>query len=581
MDESRKPGDADSPGVPSPEDGSFQQPQPLGATGVFGAIPDSNVLESRGIEAGQQKKEGEIEFPFAQSSHAEPSPRQVFREPIVHKVVLGGSAAPRANILERLGAARPTAESTGPPGPDDLQSQSGVGAQTSSFPQPGSKPGEQTEGLTQILRSLSGDRPAVPPAHSPAPIQPGLSNPDPRPAEIDPGFTSQSQPLRPEGMSDQVKAQPVHAVSSDRNPPSGGTGGFTALLQGYSQGGTEARRTPTPFDKNAAGEFTQLFQKLAPEAASLSSPKVETLRQDATSALAGNVTFDSGGKQSGEQSSFTDLISKISEPPPQVTQGAEQDPILGNRSRDQSPAAGIPAVPSDPHEAPPDWSYGVSSRLQPESSLASGGEVTRLLHILQESSKTEPSSYVPPSEASAPSSGRGAFTDIYRKLDEPIGPASPQSPPSGPSPSIGGVTDSLTPRASVIDVNAGPSDVTIILEKSKLREAQRQGLASPGAPINLGSIPQPLPSTPAMPQTQAPPSFHWPPQAPPAATPSQPMPQFTPPAPAPQMPPPAPLPAAAIPPVMGKMQQYLPLFAIIIIFLLVVILVTMVFLLKR
>jgi len=128
------------------------------------------------------------------------------------------------------------------------------------------------------------------------------------------------------------------------------------------------------------------------------------------------------------------------------------------------------------------------------------------------------------------------------------------------------------------NLSAGPSDVTRILDASKLREMQRGGASVP-APINPVMPVQPLPA----PVPAAPPNLQWQPPVAPTPAAWQP-PQYAPPAvPAPQVPAPAPVaaPTPAAPPVMGKMQQYLPLLLIIIIFLLVVILVTVVFLLKH
>ena len=203
----------------------------------------------------------------------------------------------------------------------------------------------------------------------------------------------------------------------------------------------------------------------------------------------------------------------------------------------------------------------------------------------------QPSPY-PPVDQTATPAGGSIFTEAYKKLDQPVNPSSPAppsayAPPSRLSATLAyqpPLTGGIFPTASAPNLPAGPSEVTRILDASKLREMQRQGIATP--PAGPAVAAQPSPSQPAMPMPPAPPYLQWqPPQVPPVPLPGQPpqfgsamqMPQFMPPA---QVPP-IPAPALAAPPAMGKMQQYLPLFAIIIIFLLIVILVTFVFLLKH
>ena len=148
------------------------------------------------------------------------------------------------------------------------------------------------------------------------PMPRDLSNADQRTAGVDSGFNSLLQAPEPEDMSDQVQARPVPAAPSDSNPPSGGIGGFTALLKGFSQSSAEVPPLPNTSDKAAGGEFTQLFRKLSPKATSSTNLEVGTPKREATSAPTGSVLFDPAGERSSELSSFTDLIRRSANHPP-------------------------------------------------------------------------------------------------------------------------------------------------------------------------------------------------------------------------------------------------------------------------
>jgi hypothetical protein len=397
--------------------------------------------------------------------------------------------------------------------------------------------------------------------------------------------------------------------------PSDGAGGFTALLQGFSgnapnSGARQQNSRPldeisrpilpadTPSDpvypsgQAAPGAFTQLFSALTPEPA---EPAVTNPGRPNASAIYAERSPVS--RPSGEEPSFTQLISTIGERPFKAsTQDDNRPPLLEDFTRKPSPGREDPLGPSQLPTGITDWSRAPAP--QPEPSSGSGG-LTQLLRTLDEPAKGPemPTAY-PPAGAPAPSPGSGSlFTQTYKKLDEPVEPLAPAPQPfyspssklsaTQPfaSPVTGGIFPDQGPAGPVAPIlPAGPSDVTRIIDASKLREMQRQGIAAP--PAGPAVAAQPSPSQPAMPMPPVPPYLQWqPPQVPtvplpgqqPQFGPAMQMPQFMPPA---QVPP-IPTPALAAPPALGKMQQFLPLFAIIIIFLLIVILVTVVFLLKH
>jgi hypothetical protein len=206
--------------------------------------------------------------------------------------------------------------------------------------------------------------------------------------------------------------------------------------------------------------------------------------------------------------------------------------------------------------------------------MAGEGEVTKLIRILDGSAQATEISGRPVDAAPVPSgAGESLFTQTYKKLDEPSPSPAPASTPFAPSPGPPAQPHPSATQPYVMDrgnspqsgapaagAAAGPSEYTLNLDMSNLREMQRQRVPAPGQRLP----PQSGTPTPSAPNPQS------------AQTP-----QYAPPAPMPQSPAPSPIAEPAAPPASSKMQQYLPLLLIVIIFLLVVILITMVFLLKH
>ena len=272
----------------------------------------------------------------------------------------------------------------------------------------------------------------------------------------------------------------------------------------------------------------------------------------------------------------------------------DRQSMLEDISRRPSPVPEDPLRSNQPATGITDWSRASAPRPQPGSSAGSGG-LTQLLRTLDEPAKgpEQPSPYPPPLHQTPPTPGGSIFTQAYKKLDQPVNPPSPGPTPSYSPPSRLSATQAfqppmtggIFPDAAAPNLPVGPSEVTRILDASKLREMQRQGgrLAPPPAlPLRpshrllnlrcpcLRHRPTCSGSRRKCPRSRSRGSRRN--LAPPCRCRSScrlskcrryPR-QLLRPAPA-----------------LGKMQQYLPLLAIIIIFLLIVILVTVVFLLKH
>lgn len=606
MDDSRKPDGSSPTKFPwQNEEGSGEN---LGATGVFGT-PLELIHGSPGpvMQVGQEETSGE-HGELQKSAPPAAAGSQGLQEPIVHKVVLGGgSATAQVDLLELLRANSPKAEPAPGPVLAEPQAQPWTAAyQPTPVPPSGSPPAQSSEGFTQLLRALSGD--VLPPsiAKQPEVVQRTVASSDVRSAIPESGFTALVRQST-DDLSDQPEKRSDLRAPTPGTPPSDGPGGFTALLQGFSGStpNSDARRPNSqPFDENplpilpvntpaapvytsgqaTPGAFTQLFSMLTSEPAETNSGRANT---PAVYSEQNPVS-----RPSGEETLFTQLISTIGEGPYKPSTGDNRPPIPEDFSPRPSAKREDPVGSSQLPTGITDWSRAMAP--QRESSPAGGG-LTQLLRTLDEPVKGPemPIAY-PPADASAPTPRSGSlFTQTYKKLDEPVEPLSPTPPPSYSPPSnlsatqpfaspfTGGTFPDQRPAAPVApNLPAGPSDVTRILDASKLREMQRGGPSAP-APANSLAPPQPLPAQLSAPVPPALPNLQWqPPVSPPAAW--QP-PQYAPAAvPAPQLPAPAPVaaPSPALP-VMGKLQQYLPLLLIIIIFLLIVILVTVVFLLKH
>jgi hypothetical protein len=615
MDESRKRGEA----TPS-KDQWHKDEGPaanLGATGVFGAEPS--------IEAEPDPVTKPVrDVGEAPQFHA-PGVRERLQEPIVHKVVLGGgSATAPIDILGLIRTNSPAVESA--PGSDVATPQRvpGMGAYVSlptpvPAPTSGSQPSPSSEGFTQLLRTLSGDSPPAS-AAEPTAVKRTVVSSDSRMADSESGFTSLLRTLNPD---DGGEKRPDTPAPSRSTPSSERAGGFTALLQGFSETGPkpgELQPNPRPLYENPVptlprvpgvaapltapapapdsgqptpGTFTQLFSALTPEAKNPGAAERATTKGPTATESAIYPDHNPVSRPSGKHS-FTQLISTIAESSSGSSlYSEERQSILDDGPSRRRPAREAPLGSNQLQTGITDWSSTTAPR---ESSSGSGG-LTQLLRTLDQPSKASetPQDYAPKTAEPEPPQV-GTFTGLHRLLDAPADQAPPAPHPSNPpssQPSAtephgsaltrGSFKEPATPIAAASNPIAGPSEYTQIVNMSQLREIQRPGVSGAPSQINSAAVAQPLPSqTPAAP-TPTPPSLQWPPQAPPTPAPWPPQqfggamqpPQFTAPTPMPHMP------APAAPPAMSKMQQHLPLMLIMIIFLLVVILVTMVFLLKH
>ena len=580
--------------------GSGENP---GVTGVFGAAPISSVDSGadpvgNGSQEQRSTKHGEIPGSAPQAGTSDG--REGLQEPIVHNVVLGGnSATTPVNLLGLLRTNSAKPELT--PGLPFTESQGGP--PTAAFqpvPPSRSPSGQGSEGFTQLLHALSGDSSTVRAVEQPEAAKQVVVRPDSSMVGMETGFTSLLRTLNPDDRRDRKGEPPGPQAPQRSSPTAEGAGGFTALLQGFSGVGPdsgERQPTPKPIYENPdpispssifvthtvaaktsgseqapPGAFTQLFRALSPEATN----------PDAANASAGYPEHNRVSLPSGDETSFSQIISTIGEGPYKPsTSGDEPVPTAADYSHRPSLGRENASGSSQLQDGTTDWSRTAAPQSVPSS--RSGG-LTQLLQTLDEPTKASEAPVVPPFaglEGVRSQEGGSLFTETYRKLDEPVElhpPApTPSYPPASrlsatqpyPSPFIGGNFPNQRPSAPALpDLPGGPSDVTRILDASKLREMKRQGAAVPG-PI---SPVEPVKASPAQIWVQAPPitppNLQWQPLIPPTPAQAQPTP-------APQMP------VAAAPPISGKMQQYLPLLLIIIIFLLILILVTVVFLLKH
>ena len=327
--------------------------------------------------------------------------------------------------------------------------------------------------------------------------------------------------------------------------------------------------------------------------------------------------------QAGRDLSFTDLsLGRVNADWSASQPLGKSDPVSSRESA--PPRSESWPAPANPQSYPPanypaarnefgEGSGYRSSSLEPVAlqppapPQPAGGGLTQLLRALDRPAEPAKPSMLQPSlqDEFKPAASAGIFTQTYGQLSDPVAasaPAAPQQAPFQPSlPMDASATSSFQqpmPRAgSMPPVNQGPSEFTRILNASQLREAGLHG--GSGAPPVSGQTPPaaqaggmpgfqapPMPPMPGMAPPQfAPPQFA-PPHFPPPQAGAQAHPQM-PPAYHPQMPPPPPMQMPAAPPVpaitppAAKPQSFLPLILIGVIFVLVIVIVALVFIMKR
>jgi hypothetical protein len=397
---------------------------------------------------------------------------------------------------------------------------------------------EASAGPSQSTRVMA----RVAPVEASAPVAPASTPPAG-------AFTQLFQALDQQVSS--VSAQPNSAVAAP--PAMSSAGSFTSLFRTAGPGSetpvappAEVLFVPKQEASLSDGSFTELFRAIDPATA---APATPPLVQKSYTPPAPPAPSQSPG-------SFTQMFAAPSSTPPS---GAARD-------WGQTPQA------EDKFAAP---QYRSTTPLPADLPRPDAGSLTQLLRTLDQSD------VVPQRPSAAPPAPPGAFTSIYAAR-EPIAnqPERLSSPPAAPSGGYGSAAQGPPPES-------GPSDFTRILQASSMREqalqrgeqaaapaAQAPAAAAPAAPPQMPAFPGQIPQFPH--PNALPPVNFGVAAVPPAAQPVKGMPALTPP---PWMQPPTP-PVPATPPA-NKTQQLLPIILIGIIFLLVIVLVAVVFLMKR
>lgn len=599
-----------------------REDESLGATGVFRAVGSTG----KGLEDAQPLK------PVVPGNQ-ELMPRRTnvpdierLAEPVVHRVVLDSIPPASSHGMPARVLRTATSPADNATQRTTIEPASQGNSAKSDF---GSGEGGEA-GFTQILQSMGLDSKGTRSSTIRIPNQ----TEDRAPGGD--GFTALLRSLsHPGGADRSVESQlgstvspvPLNVEKSAKGPAASGAGEFTAQLsasQSHSEAGSfdgakgsaGDRNSQTPTQPSAAipsragsepGEFTKLLGSFAEDETSANRrPTDRTGRPQAdpvgTSSFSKLLAVDQGP---GANSSVF----------PVARTQEERD----FRFRDAPPITRGPASSNESFAIPP----GEKSPLAQNPHAESDVGITRLIQMLDNPSLTsDRAKEISPSVPATTPAGTN-WTHTFGELTEtdaprPSAPRGNQSvgafgPVSGPQPgriaTQGPTADAASGAAS------GPSEYTRILDASRMRESSRveaqkaeaasaapaTPAAKPAAPSSAGQMPsypvqlpypmQSMPGVGGMPQVGGFPQSQSP------QIPGYPM-NMTPGGGAfsggsmPQMPgvylPSAPqLPALQTPAVgsnsagLGKLQKYIPLLLIVIIFLLVGLLVTVVFLLKH
>lgn len=574
MENSAKGGGQD-PSKSRPQEDALSE-SPFGATGVFGQANRSTSPDGFETEAARDVVPLDPWREQAPKAPLPPRPASL-AEPVVHKVALGsGGGGNSQDLLQRIRNIREdravpeerriTAESAPSETPTERES---------AAPKGGSA------GFTALLRTLGSDSPRsaeraseTPTADFPAPAQGS-------------GFTSL---LRNLGSAGGPANQPEETLKRNRPEPS---------FYPEEPGKTVPAENP--------GSFTSLLRGTAGQSIDSNRPGQQPLgMRDAPLSAASGQTAP-GGKESGP-GEFTRLFGSFG-----TGSGSPSVSSAGGREAENA------HFPNREAYAPPTLPQAQPAQTE---TPAEGFGLTRLIRKLDEPGKVpEPQgggSSGPPQQPE----GAGSLTAQYGPRIPQAGPSSPPTsvtapaavqgwapPPERPQ-SAGGMNDPAFNAPSAAARTAGPSEFTRILDASRMRELgmktggaaeqARQPQASPPAPppVAVPSYPLPVPPMPggmgAMPQPFGMPGMQPPPM--PGGmmsfgqgaggslghmgVPAMQPPMYQPP-PLPVVPP-LPPPAQIQPGAgMGKLQQFVPLLLVLIIFLLVALLVTVIFLLKH
>ncbi len=488
---------------------------------------------------------------------------------------------------------------------------------------PGSGSGDGFTAMISSFTSRAGTTPAgsgpAADQHSRAGVAPAPEVSEPRSGvsqnQDQPGFTKQfsgavggSRTFR--AVPEQSSAAPPVAPSASpcANPPAQQArqpGEFTRLYKSLGGAGSAAsepqasRSTPSAAPTREPGAFTSLFNSLGGADSGASEPQASrNAPMGAPAAEPGAFTrmFSSATPSAASGSEFREDFKPSADPGSfdlnQLAAGQTlsiHDPMARKQS-EEMPFA--PTAPSGPRDSLTQW-----------------------LRRLDSPTMTPSAPPAPPPVSSAPIGGSGGLTAMFASLDQPTdsggktgapGDRASQQPPQsagGPAPraessSVTGMNRPTVPAAPRPSASSGPSEFTRILDASRIREMGLHGNQGAGASPAM-DIPGQRAAAPAMPPA---PSMQMPKYPVPAAPQMGGMPGMAAGAHPGAMPPAgagmaqvsgAHVPAVAAPSVpqppafkppadgMGKMQQYVPLLLMLIIFLLVGLLVTVVFLMKK
>ncbi len=474
--------------------------------------------------------------------------------------------------------------------------------------------------------------------HSGAGFAPAPAASEPRPAEPQsqdrPGFTQQfsgavgeSRTFRAvpgQSATPPPVAPPPASRPNPPAPPASQPGEFTRLFNSMSGAASEPpanRSTPSPAPAAEPGAFTQLFNSFGGAASGPSELQASrSTPGPAPAAQPGGFTrmFQSAAPSTPAGSGFHEDLK------PQADTGRFD---MSQFAAPQTPSIHEPVVRRQTEDLP----FADVAQSGPRDS------VTQLLRRLDSPAPTpasQPTAPPPPPPVNPASrAGSGGLTDIFASLDQSADSGANTGAPAdrpayqvpqaagGPPPWTGAsaateMNQRPTPAAPTPPASSGPSEFTRILDASRIREMALRGEQGVSAP-SVSAAPAPAPAAsamPAAPQMQVPgypmpaaPHLGAMPGAAPGAHPGGVPPRMpgypmSPGAHAGAMPaagagmphipgahvpaiaaPAVPKPPAVAPPPggMGKLQQYVPLLLILIIFLLVGVLVTVVFLLKH
>ncbi len=477
------------------------------------------------------------------------------------------------------------------------------------------EPAPSAGSFTQLFQTLDSKAPDQPAERadvtqsSPAPVPSSVDMPKP------PGTRTQFfQTIEPAGpsVSSSAPATAIHQSAATTSTPDAGS--FTQLFQAIDQGSStvtspicpepQIPEIPAPAEPHLPGSFTQLFQAVSSRANE--PPLVAAPRSLNPSPSPANTrATPSGG-------SFTELFRAIDpgtnpQPPTPVAQRPFSTMAAAPVDSPERQAAssftqifraieGTPTPSASPNPPPQTWGQVPQSQSNPivpppytppvsEAPRSEGSNLTQLLRNLDQSGSVEP---LP----QPPSKKPDVFTSLYGEQQAPTNPVERMQSIS-PATSVGQPlrTEFAAPgrTAPLEPAVGGASDFTRIIQASSLREqALKQGEQSLEVPkpAPQAAPAAPLPSMPQVPgfPGATPAQFPHPNVLPPlnfghgnAMPPAQPFraPNLAP----PQWMPPAPQPPMPAPP--AKAQPLLPLILIGVIFALVVVLVAVIFLMKR